>query len=704
MTTRASSLPREWPSKPPMLVDSAGRAIPLGKLIGRGGEGSVFAVEGQPALVAKVYHQALLPAELVEKLAALVACRSPELDAISAWPQAMLHQGPGREPCGLLMPRITAARQLHELYGTANRRKHFADTQWHHLVLAARNIAAAFDSMHAAGIVIGDVNQGNLLVDAEMCVRFIDCDSLQISGRGKTYLCGVGTPHFTPPELQSKNLREVPRTADHDCFGLAVLLFHLLFVGRHPFAGRFSGVGDLPLEKAIGQRRFAFSQYRAVTQMEPPPFSLLLEDIPLPLGKLFEAAFRGRANREGRPAAKQWIVELDSLIRQRKACDFDPAHVYFGQLRECPWCRIENEGGPQFFVSAETAATLSQRLAQLEDRLRGLSMPAFPGIDAQKLAAPQLLPPKQASAGTKLSQPDVGTGLLAASAAVCLVGVATPPSLSAWMVLAGTLMAIAGGAVLQWGRGSRSRRETLALLHQRLSHHQNQLEHRSSAVRATHARRQMAYQARVADLTAACEHYLAADTQLKEVLAWERSAARNQYLSTQLIQEQVAEIPGMTGPLAALFQSYGIESALDVDPFLMLGVPMLTPLLSLDLTRWREQLEAEFVHQPEHGLTPARMSADSNAASKRFKLYQARRILSHFKHVESAAIAAREQLSAEEEQFYAHAVEARDAALALRDFQSARRSWERRINRSPRDILTVTLAIPAVAWLLWLIT
>ena len=63
------------------------------------------------------------------------------------------------------MTKMVGARQLHELYGTTNRRRHFPEAGWHHLVLAARNTAAAFQTLHSAGIVVGDVNQGNLLVD-----------------------------------------------------------------------------------------------------------------------------------------------------------------------------------------------------------------------------------------------------------------------------------------------------------------------------------------------------------------------------------------------------------------------------------------------------------------------------------------------------------------------------------------------------------
>jgi hypothetical protein len=47
-------------------------------------------------------------------------------------------------------------------YGTYNRSRHFPEVKWHHLLLAAPYVAAAFDSLHAAHIVVGDVNQANL--------------------------------------------------------------------------------------------------------------------------------------------------------------------------------------------------------------------------------------------------------------------------------------------------------------------------------------------------------------------------------------------------------------------------------------------------------------------------------------------------------------------------------------------------------------
>ena len=140
--------------------------------------------------MAKVYHKRPLADDQVAKLQAMVSCWSSALETISAWPRSLLFDPIARKPCGILMTKMVGARPLHELYGTTNRRRHFPEVGWHHLVLAARNTAAAFQTLHSAGIVVGDVNQGNLLVDKQMCVRMIDCDSFQITN---------GEPHVSLP-------------------------------------------------------------------------------------------------------------------------------------------------------------------------------------------------------------------------------------------------------------------------------------------------------------------------------------------------------------------------------------------------------------------------------------------------------------------------------------------------------------------------
>ena len=96
---------------------------------------------------------------------------------------------------------------------------------------------------------------------------------------------------FTAPELQGKRFDQLVRTRNHDAFGLAVILFYLLFMGRHPFAGKYLGRGDLSMQAAIADYRFAYSSRIRETRMEPPPYVPLLTDIPSELASAFEMAF-----------------------------------------------------------------------------------------------------------------------------------------------------------------------------------------------------------------------------------------------------------------------------------------------------------------------------------------------------------------------------------------------------------------------------
>jgi DNA-binding helix-hairpin-helix protein with protein kinase domain len=140
------------------LFDSKGRRIPLGKELGTGGEGTVYAV---PALsndvVAKVYHKPL-SVEKQAKLQAMVkGCDAP-LSKVAAWPVATLHSPLAGAVRGFLMPRATGYEPIHHLYSPAQRKQQFPDIDWAFLVNVARNVAAAFDTIHAHGHIIGDVN------------------------------------------------------------------------------------------------------------------------------------------------------------------------------------------------------------------------------------------------------------------------------------------------------------------------------------------------------------------------------------------------------------------------------------------------------------------------------------------------------------------------------------------------------------------
>lgn len=334
----------------PTLHDGSGRPVAVGQELGRGGEGAVFDVAHDPGLVAKVYHGSVEP-QKVAKLRAMARIGDAELFKIAAWPTGTLHDRPGGVLRGILMPKVTGHREIHQLYGPAHRKHYFPAADWSFLIHAAMNCAAAFETVHDHGHVIGDVNQGGVLVSAQGTVRLIDCDSFQVRENGQLYYCVVGVPQYTPPELVGSDFRSTPRTRHHDCFGLALLIFHLLFMGRHPFAGRFSGQGDMTIERAISEGRFAFSRSAASYQMAAPPHSLNMDAVSPRLAGLFERAFaRGATTR---PLAAEWRAALKDVKDSLQRCTEEAAHVFPRGLASCPWCRLEEAGGPAFFLSAK---------------------------------------------------------------------------------------------------------------------------------------------------------------------------------------------------------------------------------------------------------------------------------------------------------------------------------------------------------------
>jgi len=339
------------------LYDSDNNPVSLGEKFGTGGEGSVYTIANNPNYVAKIYHQAI-SSEKSDKIQAMVVNKL-DLPDFTAWPISALKRQ--NRVVGFLMPKVFGCRELHELYGPAHRKKYFPSADWPFLIFTARNLASIFGSVHSYNHVIGDVNQRGILVSEKATCKLIDTDSFQISLGQKIYTCDVGTPHFIPPELQGKALRGVIRTQNHDNFGLAVLIFQLVFMGRHPFAGRYLGAGDMPIEKAIKDHRFAFGLGAASKQIKPPPNAVGLSTCSSELASLFELAFsEAAASTAKRPDTKAWITALDHFLHSLKQCTINPVHKYYRELSSCPWCYLEGLGITYFYLNSSVQNSVQQ--------------------------------------------------------------------------------------------------------------------------------------------------------------------------------------------------------------------------------------------------------------------------------------------------------------------------------------------------------
>jgi DNA-binding helix-hairpin-helix protein with protein kinase domain len=330
-----------------MYCDSRGMTLAIGEKLGEGGEGAVF-VTGDAGLVAKIYSRPLTQVQFA-KLQAMVSVCDDALRSIAAWPVGMVYLG--TRPVGFTMPRLTAQVPLHELFGPKRRQVLFPDAHWRFLVHTAVNVSRAFEVTHAREIVVGDVNSNNVVVYRDSKTHLIDCDSFQVAARGTVFRCEVGVPEYQPPELHGKDLTRLDRLPQHDLFGLAVMIFQLLFVGKHPFAGvlpmhmrNTAAIGD-----NVAARRYFYGPQARRMGLQPPPGTLNLTAITPLMSTLFAEAFLGDPS--SRPSAAKWTAALEDLKSKTTVCKRIARHYHLVGTR-CPWCALEHRGLYYFVPSS----------------------------------------------------------------------------------------------------------------------------------------------------------------------------------------------------------------------------------------------------------------------------------------------------------------------------------------------------------------
>ena len=351
-----------------------GKKLTLGKVIGKGGEGAVYGVSETKDIVVKIYN----PGKAIEredKIKAMVSLRLHERPGSVAFPINALRDQNGTF-LGFSMKRVAGFSNIHDLYGPGSRKTKFPTADFRFLVRAAINLAGAVSNVHASGCVIGDINHSGILVSNRALVTLIDCDSFQFRYGSKLFRCQVGVPEYTPTELQDKSFKDVDRTVNHDNFGLAVLIFQLLFLGRHPYSGKFQGSGDMDIQRAIRERRYAYSNRRSETQMLPPPFVPLPGDFGNSIRATFEQAF-AKVSELGtrRPSASDWVARLSELEKILTVCSSNRSHHYPKLSPHCPWCRIEKAVGRPLFYMRHMTARPTIDIGKLLDQINMFPSP-----------------------------------------------------------------------------------------------------------------------------------------------------------------------------------------------------------------------------------------------------------------------------------------------------------------------------------------
>lgn len=579
----------------------------VAELIGKGGEGEVYAIKGRSGQAVKIYNTGLR-SKREDKVRAMVGEGFAIKTDLVAYPGEVVtdHQG---NFLGFVMRLVSGYRPLHELYSPKSRQRHFPKADYRFIVHAALNVARAVGKVHQTGCVIGDLNHSGVLVAQDATVALIDADSFQFSLNGKSYPCVVGVPDFTPPELHGKNLASIQRTIDHDNFGLAVAIFHLLFMGRHPYAGRYNGP-DISMGDAIAQNRFAFSLTRqTTTQTTPPPGALTLDMFPDAIARTFENAFG--LSPGARPSALDWIHELNSLEGSLNHCTRVKTHYYPINAGGCVWCKLTSNSGFDMFPDLTSVMpNIPSDERGMEQAIREIRAFCFPTVTDILPAAAK---PGGASNTLRKARSDKRgealKGLLMMSGAAVGFIYASPT----WFLWIGLAI---------WGWGTFSNRDVEIRPFQQafkdaddlVQHELNAFVQRNGMTEVVKVR---------SDLDAAIAAYKAHDDALAQELMVMKSNRESRQRQAFLDRFSIrsANISGIGPVKTATLISFGIETAADVNQNAVLRVPGFGDVMTGKLVAWRREHESLF----QYDRTPnAQDVADESALRGRFAAEKAK--------------------------------------------------------------------------------
>ncbi|MGH3830012.1 MAG: hypothetical protein ACRDRS_06095 [Pseudonocardiaceae bacterium] len=527
--------------------------------------------------------------ERAQKIKLLAQLSQTDIGRFTAWPSGLVLDEKGRAR-GLLLPVVEHGKDIHHLYTPSSRRKHFPTADWRFLVHVSGNVARAFAAVHALGLVIGDVNPGSILALGDGTVRLIDVDSFQVPvPGGRPLLCTVAVDLFLPPELHQAPLNSVVRTPDHDAFGLAITIFQLLMLGRHPYAGRFLGAGEMPIERAIVEHRFAFGAHAADHHMRRPPNTVGIKILPSRVAALFESAFAPPAPRRPRPSAGEWVQALDQLAAELARCRSNSAHYHPRSASPCPWCVFEQSAGVLLFGVPTTAFTqrYEHEYQQLVDRISAVPRPVSPTLVAATSGVVANPAAQQAATTPRLAWGSYVLGLL-----LIVGGLILLPH--------GGLFIFLGAVALVFGVGARRRRRKPWINAYRAA----KSEEADAVAELERANRFPARAAALAAANRASRLWNGLPSRRaerhRELEKNKRHEQLKQFLQAQLIES--ARIKTIGAGRVAMLSAYGIDTAWDIESQRVQQVPQFGPALADRLVAWRRERERAFVYDPSRPL------------------------------------------------------------------------------------------------------
>ena len=356
-------------------VDGARVALAPAALLGQGGEAEVYDLgDGRavkwwkpvdhPDFAGQPDAQAAAARRIAERPDKLRALPGNLPSAVVAPCGFALAGRRSSQVVGYVMPKV-AGEPLHAYGEPRWRRDH--PVEGDDVVAALLALHDAIDQLHRAGVVIGDCNDLNILVEGRR-VHLIDIDSYQFGG----HACAMFSERFVDPRLCDRTLAPIaPHDPDSDWFAFAVMAFRSLF-GVSPWGGvtrRCSGA-------ARAVQRISVYASDVVYPRAARPLAIVPDELGGVFRAIFERDVRGRFPRD----------QLAQLrLRRCPACGDEHARP------RCPACQTAAQQPPAVIhgrLRWQPIAPGEVRLASYEVGRAtpiwldgaGLYRPARPGI------------------------------------------------------------------------------------------------------------------------------------------------------------------------------------------------------------------------------------------------------------------------------------------------------------------------------------
>ncbi len=326
--------------------DQQNRSLRLGRAVASGGEGEIFDCGHE--FVAKIYFPERRTKTRREKLE-LMCSRRPQALAQVAWPVSLLCSEEGSF-VGYLMPKAKGVRMQDAVFAKARLEKHFPKWTRADLVQLALTYAIAVRDVQRPGLLVGDINPMNALIQSPEQIVIVDADSFQV----EDFPCPVGMATFRAPEITEPDFSLFLRTERHEAFALASLLFMILMGGKSPYS--YQGGGD-PAENI---RAGNFPYAKDAKAIPAGAFRYIWSYFPPRIKEAFSSTF-ANPSPAGRPTAQQWVGLLQDYLKFLKSCSSsdDSLALWPGSFR--PWAgagvvQMEcGECGTAFQTSAKDA-------------------------------------------------------------------------------------------------------------------------------------------------------------------------------------------------------------------------------------------------------------------------------------------------------------------------------------------------------------